>query len=143
MSLTAFGEMSCLTFVQISRFLLRIFSCPIFNFCIRGYSDICTVDQTRLVSLEACWSIRKFSSSFKQEFVGSRHVLGTARIEIIIIIIIIIIGLFRATPPAYGSSQAKNLIRAVAAGLHHSHSHAGCKLHLRPTPQLNAASLTH
>ena len=28
--------------------------------------------------------------------------------------------LFRATPTAYGSSQARGLIRAVAASLHHS-----------------------
>ena len=37
-----------------------------------------------------------------------------------------------------GSSQAKGQIRAVAAGLYHSHSHAGSKPHLRPTPQLKA-----
>ena len=30
------------------------------------------------------------------------------------------------------------LSRAAAAGLHHSHSNAGSKLHLRPTPQLMA-----
>ena len=35
----------------------------------------------------------------------------------------------RATPVAYGGSQARGLIGAVAAGLHHSHS--------------NARSLTH
>ena len=39
-----------------------------------------------------------------------------------IIIIIIIISLFRATPAAYGGSQARVLIRAVAAGLHHSNA---------------------
>jgi len=30
--------------------------------------------------------------------------------------------LFRAAPMAYGSSQARGLIGAAAAGLHHSHS---------------------
>ena len=30
--------------------------------------------------------------------------------------------LFRAAPSAYGGSQARCLIRAVAASLHHSHS---------------------
>ena len=30
--------------------------------------------------------------------------------------------LFRAAPPAYGSSQARGQIRATAAGLHHSHA---------------------
>ena len=46
--------------------------------------------------------------------------------------------LFRATPAAYGSFQAKGLIGAVAAGVHHSHSNVGSELHLRPTPQLTA-----
>ena len=36
---------------------------------------------------------------------------------------------FRATPAAYGGSQARGLIRAAADGLHHRHS--------------NARSLTH
>ena len=31
---------------------------------------------------------------------------------------------FRAAPAAYGSSQARGQIRAAAAGLRHSHSHA-------------------
>ena len=33
--------------------------------------------------------------------------------------------LFRAGPAAYGGSQARGPIRAVAAGLHHSHSNMG------------------
>ena len=36
----------------------------------------------------------------------------------------------RAAPTAYGSSQARRLIRAVAAGLHHSHSSVASELHL-------------
>ena len=44
--------------------------------------------------------------------------------------------LFRATLTAYGDSQAKGRIGAVAANLQHSHSNAGSKPHLRPTPQL-------
>ena len=35
--------------------------------------------------------------------------------------------LFRATPAAYGSSQARDQIGAAAAGLHHSHSNARSK----------------
>ena len=52
---------------------------------------------------------------------------------------------FRATPTAYGGSQARSLIRAVAAHLHQSHSNVGSELRLWPTPQLttNARSLTH
>ena len=47
--------------------------------------------------------------------------------------------LFRAALTAYGGSQARGQIRAVAAGLHHSHSNSGSKPHLQPTPQLMAA----
>ena len=46
--------------------------------------------------------------------------------------------LFRATSVAYGSSQARGLMGATAAGLHHSHSHARSELRLQPTPQLPA-----
>ena len=45
---------------------------------------------------------------------------------------------FCATLTAYGSSQARGQIRAVAASLHHSHSNMGSELHLRPIPQLTA-----
>ena len=43
---------------------------------------------------------------------------------------------FWAIPEAYGGSQARDQIRATAAG--HSHSHDRSELHLRPTPQLMA-----
>ena len=33
--------------------------------------------------------------------------------------------LFKATPAAYGSSQAKGSVGAAAVGLDHSHSHTG------------------
>ena len=44
----------------------------------------------------------------------------------------------RATPPAYGGSQARGQIGAVAAGLRQSHSNARSEPHLQPTPQLTA-----
>ena len=46
---------------------------------------------------------------------------------------------------AYGGSQARSQIVAVAAGLHHSHGNVGSKPHLPPTPQLMATPdpLTH
>ena len=43
---------------------------------------------------------------------------------------------FRATPMAYGRSQARGRIGAGAAGLRHSN--AGSELHLQPTAQLTA-----
>ena len=53
--------------------------------------------------------------------------------------------LFRAAPKAYGGSQARGQIGAVANGLRHSHSNARAKLHLQPytTAHGNARSLTH
>ena len=45
---------------------------------------------------------------------------------------------FRATLVAYGGSQARSQIGAVAAGLSHSHSNAGSEPHLPPPPQLTA-----
>ena len=44
--------------------------------------------------------------------------------------------IFRATPMAYGSSQARIRIRAIAASLHHSHSNAESKPRLQPILQL-------
>ena len=46
--------------------------------------------------------------------------------------------LFKAVFAAYVSSQARGLIGAAAADLHHSHSNMGSEPHLRPTPQLTA-----
>ena len=43
-----------------------------------------------------------------------------------------------AVPAAYGGSQARGRIGAIAAGLHQSHSNSGSELHLQPTPQLTA-----
>jgi len=51
----------------------------------------------------------------------------------------------RTTPVAYGGSQAKDLIGAVAAGLHQSHSNAGFQTASAAytRAQSNARSLTH
>ena len=43
-----------------------------------------------------------------------------------------------AIPTAYGGSQARGLIGAVAAGLRQSHSNTGSEPHVRSTPQLTA-----
>ena len=53
--------------------------------------------------------------------------------------------LFRAAPVAYGSSAVRGLIRAAAAGLHHSHGNAGSELHVRHNAAAysNVGSLTH
>ena len=57
------------------------------------------------------------------------------------ILFFIFFGLFafsRAAPTAYGGSQARGWIGAVAVSLHQSHSNVGSKSRLQPTPQLTA-----
>ena len=44
----------------------------------------------------------------------------------------------RAAPAAYGGSQARGQIGAVAAGICQSHSNTGSEPYLQPTPQLRA-----
>ena len=51
--------------------------------------------------------------------------------------------LFKPMFVAYRSSQDKSQIGAAAAGLCHSQSNMGSKLHLRPTPQLVATLDPH
>ena len=46
--------------------------------------------------------------------------------------------LFRAAPTACVGSQARGRIRAVAAGLHQSHSSGRSRLHLQPPSQVTA-----
>ena len=46
--------------------------------------------------------------------------------------------LYRAAPEAYGGSQGRGPVRAVAASLRQSHSNATSELSLQPTPQLTA-----
>ena len=43
-----------------------------------------------------------------------------------------------ATPAAYGGSQARGQIGALASGLCQSHSNVGSESHLQPTPRLTA-----
>ena len=46
---------------------------------------------------------------------------------------------FRAAPvAARGDSQARDPVRAIATGLHHSHSNNRSEPHLLPIPQLRA-----
>ena len=51
---------------------------------------------------------------------------------------VVVVAISWAAPAAYGGSQARGLIEAVATGLHYSHSNSGAEPHLQPTPQLPA-----
>ena len=48
--------------------------------------------------------------------------------------------LSRPAPAAYGGSQARDQIRAIAAILYHSHNNTRSKQHVRSTPELTAMS---
>ena len=58
-----------------------------------------------------------------------------ASIRLITFFCLFVCLLFRAAPTACGGFRARGLIRAAAAGLHHSHSNTRSKLSLQPTPQ--------
>ena len=57
---------------------------------------------------------------------------------IFIFIFICLFAISWAAPAAYGGSQARGLIGAVATNLRQSHSNAGFEPRLQPTPQLTA-----
>ena len=59
---------------------------------------------------------------------------------IFIYLFICLFAFSRAAPEAYGGSQARDLIGAIAASRHHSHSNTRSEPRLRPTPQLTATS---
>ena len=52
--------------------------------------------------------------------------------------VVVVVAISWAAPAAYGGSQARGLIGAVATGLRQSHSNTGSEPRLQPTPQLTA-----
>ena len=79
-------------------------------------------------------SIRQWRSK------GQFYYLITARLlnTIQLFVLFCLFAISWAAPSAYGSSQARGPIRAVATSLRHSHSNVGSELHLQPTPRLTA-----
>ena len=61
--------------------------------------------------------------------------MGRGRLEDLVFFFFL---LFRAAPVAYGGSQARDLIGAVATSLCQRHSNAGSEPRLQPTSQLTA-----
>ena len=51
---------------------------------------------------------------------------------------VVVVAISWAASSAYGGSQARGPIGAVATGLRQSHSNAGSEPRLQPTPQLTA-----
>ena len=80
------------------------------------------VKGSRVAAVAVKVATSAWTSSLAQEF----HIL---------VFFLCCFGFFRAAPVAYGGSQARDRIRAIAASLHHSHSNEGSEPHLRPTPR--------
>ena len=66
------------------------------------------------------------------------EVIGKAQRGSHLFIYLFIYCLFRAMPMAYGGSQARGQIGAIADSLRQNHSHVRPEPRLRPAPQLTA-----
>ena len=55
-----------------------------------------------------------------------------------VFVVVVVVAISWAAPAAYGGSQARGRIRAVATGLRQSRSNTGSEPSLQPTPQLTA-----
>ena len=57
---------------------------------------------------------------------------------VVVVVVVVVVAISWAAPAAYGGSQARGRIGAVATGLRQSHSNSGSEPRLQPTPQLTA-----
>ena len=80
----------------------------------------------------------EFSSSPFGDFQGVFNQPQEVSISYFLFLFFCLFAFSRAAPAAYGGSQARGRIGAVATGLCQSHSNAGSEPHLQPTPQLTA-----
>ena len=55
-----------------------------------------------------------------------------------VVVVVVVVAISWAAPAAYGGSQARGRIGAVAGDLCQSHRNAGSEPRLQPTPQLTA-----
>ena len=63
---------------------------------------------------------------------------ATSLFFVFCLFVVVVVAISWAAPVAYGGSQARGLIGAVATSLHQSHSNSGSEPRLQPTPQLTA-----
>ena len=57
---------------------------------------------------------------------------------VVIVVVVVVVAISWAAPAAYGGSQARGRIGAVATGLRQSHSNTASEPSLQPTPQITA-----
>ena len=82
--------------------------------------------------------VRRLATTTINKNVEQLQLPYTADDSIKLVQLFFVFCLFRAAPSAYGDSQARGGIGAVAVSLYHSHSNVGSKPRLQPTPQLMA-----
>ena len=80
---------------------------------------------------------KKLKDYSEIEFDDTKHNMESFWI-VLLVFVFVFFSFSRAAPVAYGSSQARGPIGPVATGLRQSHSNAGSKPRLQPTPQLTA-----
>ena len=115
--------------------LKNMFSWPV----IWGSPEEKSVDSLGGVIYFSNWThSREEESTFSTNAFHTLHCLCWLKVFLFFHFYFLSFCLFRATPMAYGRSQARGWIGAAPAGLCHSHSNARSKLHLQPTPQLMA-----
>ena len=100
-----------------------------------SYKAVC-VYFLGLVQQVGLWTSQGFRCGALTEWLHTFH--GHRNFSSVEFLFFLSFCLFKAAPVAYGGSQARGLIGAVAAGLRQSHSNTRSKLCLRPTPQLTA-----
>ena len=88
-----------------------------------------------ILSLASWWKVYP-SGSLKPHWVGAS--IGLREVYLFIYLFGFFAFFSRAAPEACGGSQARGQIRAVATGLHQSHSNTGSEPLLQPTPQVMA-----
>ena len=115
--------------------------------CIQGRGLNLSPSAPEKPPIPLCHSGKSFVFIFNAQFFGivlSVTILGGligSGIFLFFFFFFFFFGLFaisRTAPAACGGSQARGRIRAVATGLHQSHSNTGSELLLQPTPQLAA-----
>ena len=75
--------------------------------------------------------------------IGQQHDLGLLNLHnyekyIFVVVVVVVLPFCWAAPVAYGGSQARGRIGAVATSLCRSHNNAGSEPRLQTTPQLGA-----
>ena len=123
----------------------KYFSPPLPSFCLSNlkfYSSLHSFKKVfilywTIVDLQ-CWVSFRCTAkwfSYTYTYIHSFQILFPYSL---LLLLLLLFCLFRVSPMAYGGSQARGRVRAVAASLCQSHGNAKSEPRLWPTPQLTA-----